>query len=202
LTVFVDKVVPFRRDDDCQGMAVLPGTRAREMNARECIPRPVEECTTGAVRNCCRWKERRTGHRHSRPVSGPRRVRHHEGDGRVRPKVGTAPDGEEDLSADGTVGDATGVGRPVSADPDRGAAGRTDSTERSRFGEHHGQAPSRSRADAVIAAREHYPHRYSPRNPFLEIRPELHSRTVRRRRTHRTPRSHEWYRGVRRGRGA
>lgn len=127
------------------------------------------------------YEERRTDHRHSRPHSPPRRPSPRTGtiaragrgtDGGVRPLPARR-------TQRGRVWTemSTGVGRPGSADPDRGAAERTDSTERSRCGDHHGQAPSRSRADAMFAALEHYPHPHSGRNPFSGIRPELHSRT-------------------------
>lgn len=157
-----------------------------------------------AIRNDCRYDERATHHRHSRPHSAarrtpPRRVvielaRYVTDGGPRRVPARRTQRGSVRTAV------STGAGRSASADPDRGAAERSDATERSRCGDHHGQAPSRSRADVVIAAREHYPHRHSPRKPFLELLPELHSRTVRMLRTRRTPRYHEGYRGVRRGR--
>jgi hypothetical protein len=168
-------------------------------------------------RNARRHWERRTVHRHSSGVVRADRT------ARINVPSSRSTDertgGARARSAQRTVPGGTGVrrvGRPGSADAERGTDASTDSTERSGCGDHHGRPPfglelAESSGSNVrpFATSEHYRHRNSERNPFPGISPELHSR--RRRHTARLT-SHRarlivlfapvrWVRGYERARG-
>ncbi len=71
-----------------------------------------------------------------------------------------------------------GVGRPGSADAERGTDAATHSTERSGCRNHHGRPPFGLElfGSLAFATLEHYPQDIPERKPFPHILPELHSR--------------------------